>query len=193
MEPGRRTGRLRARGSVRKSHEVDALFSRLIPIACFVGSAHGPTDRRDLERHGRLGPAALAIEEFRADALAHKKLDESGLALRFLLTGPDALADAVGESWAAGRVLHTVTELRILVAGIATADITLAELAAGVFARETGHDPATSDDLTPRIFETPFRDRLAHSAVTFARDASGRLVASGPVVDLEHQLEPPKR
>jgi hypothetical protein len=62
-------------------------------------------------------------------------------------------------------------------------DRALVELAALVFALENGSDPSSSDDLTPDLFDMPWRDQVTGSHVTFHRDADDQLVAQGQVVD----------
>jgi hypothetical protein len=71
----------------------------------------------------------------------------------------------------------------------ATSDRLLVEVAAQAYADDVGHDPATTDDLTPSIFAAPFRDRLTDSSLKCRRDASGARVVEGPLTELEKRLE----
>jgi len=68
-------------------------------------------------------------------------------------------------------------------------DLVLAELAALLFADENVHDPATTDDLAPAIFASPFRDRVTGSPLSFRRDEQGELRADGPARDLLRELD----
>ena len=121
----------------------------------------------------------------RADAFRARMVEvrtqfgEGKWLLRDLVFVPSAASDDIGEEWAAIALPNYSARIRRLVGSIARADSTLVELAAAAFARESGRDPATSDDLTSSVFATPFRDRLTGSPVTFARDENGRLVAAG--------------
>ncbi len=65
----------------------------------------------------------------------------------------------------------------------------LIELAALAYATETGHDPKTSDDLTPLLFASSWRDRVTHSTVDFERAPDGTLVAHGPLTELQERFE----
>lgn len=76
-----------------------------------------------------------------------------------------------------------------LLACTAEGDRGLVELAALVFAAKNGRDPSSSDDLPPDLVDAPWRDRITGSGVTFRRDADGRLVAQGPVVDFVAALD----
>jgi hypothetical protein len=104
--------------------------------------------------------------------------------------------DQVAESIAATTAIVEINILRGAVSAIlrTTADVdrTLAELAALAFVTETGRDPASTDDLTPLVFEKPFRDRVTGSALKFRRDEKGEIVAEGPAVELLRKLEEEK-
>jgi hypothetical protein len=106
-----------------------------------------------------------------------------------VVLGPATFAEDMCDYVAAQCTAQHHWHLLVFVDGVARADCTLVELAAATFAHDAGRDPATSDDLTPSLFASPFRDRLTGSRVAFARDESGRLVASGPIVELKQRLD----
>jgi hypothetical protein len=94
----------------------------------------------------------------------------------------------IADHWAMMQI-ETTYELDEFIGDVATADRLLAEMAVATFQKQFDLYPKSSDDLTPFVFPVTFRDRLTKSGVTFRRDERGRLVASGPLVDLLSQIE----
>ena len=76
-----------------------------------------------------------------------------------------------------------------LVDGVRAVDLQIATVAALAFAHDAGRDPASTDELTPSIFATPFRDRVTGSPLAFRRDEHGKLVPDGPLVELGRELQ----
>lgn len=123
----------------------------------------------------RLGRFDGFLEEVRAARRTSKRWQSLAIVWR----SPDSAARILFD----GLFLNPVEPLAYVVHPLLWTDRALIELAALAYATEQGRDPATSDDLTPSLFATPWRDRVTHSAVTFHRDKDGWLVAAGPVID----------
>ncbi len=109
-------------------------------------------------------------------------------ALQRWLDSPDATADGAADSMASLSLVVVAKALDCLVERVADSEVGYAELAALAFASEVGRDPVSTDELTPTLFATPFRDRLTGAPLQFHRESDGRLVASGPVVDQARAL-----
>lgn len=169
-----------------KSSFVDELFARVDPnrscrrfnesmdrieAAFCTGSWN---DR--LDRVGRL-------QQQLAEASAGWK--EDGGWLRAMWSR-DAFGDAAID---AVMAVNSRQVIEVLVPAILQAERNLIEFAALAYATETGHDPKSSDDLTPLLFEKPWRDRVTGARVTFERDDDGNLVARGPLIDLQTRFE----
>lgn len=103
--------------------------------------------------------------------------------------GPDRVADAIATTMvgmASGSMLRGVVSRSLQT--LADAEIAFAELAALAFATEQHRDPTSTDELTPSLLATPFRDRVTGSSLSFRRDEQGELRAFGPAVDLANEL-----
>jgi len=108
--------------------------------------------------------------------------------IRSFLRGPAATADWIADHFATMRVNHAIY-VKELLGDFANEDRLLAESAAAAFAKQSGRDPESSDELTPYVFPTPFRDRLFGASVHFTRDANHALVATGALVDLLARID----
>jgi hypothetical protein len=105
-----------------------------------------------------------------------------------LLRGPAATADWAADHFGTMSVNHAI-HVEEFIGDVADEDRLLAESAAAGFAKQFGRDPDSSDELTPSVFPTPFRDRLFGSGLSFKRDEKHALIASGPLVDLLARIE----
>ena len=105
-----------------------------------------------------------------------------------IIRGPASTADWLANSLGSMRVSQMVC-IEEFIGDFANEDRLLAESAASAFAKQSGHDPVSTDELTPSIFPTPFRDRLFGSSVHFRRDANHALVATGALVDLLARID----
>jgi hypothetical protein len=110
----------------------------------------------------------------------------------FLLRGPASTAHSVASELGSMQVLHSI-HIEEFIGDFADEDRLLAEAAAAAFAKQFGRDPVSSDELTPYVFPTPFRDRLFASSVQFTRDANHALVATGALVDLLARIDDLKK
>jgi hypothetical protein len=125
------------------------------------------------------------LSDFRDELLETRRSAERWHAPQLVWRSPDT----------AGRILfdaHFLDPAEVpayVIRPLLWTDRALIELAALVFATENGRDPAASDELTPSIFATPWRDRVTGSAVAFHRDRDGWLVADGPVVELLPKID----
>jgi len=113
----------------------------------------------------------------------------------FILRGPAATADWLGDYFGSRRVIYTI-HVKEFLEDFGNEDRLLVESSAAAFAKQFGRDPESSDELTPFVFPTPFRDRLFGSAVSFRRDEKHALVATGPLVEMLARIDdlrhPPK-
>ncbi len=118
--------------------------------------------------------------------IAAKARSRDGFSMLWAYRSRGAFSDVI--------VDHLVTKspyyvLDMLIPSIINSERDLIELAALAFATETGRDPKSSDDLTPLLFPSPWRDRVTGAAVDFERHADGTLAARGPLIELQHRFE----
>jgi hypothetical protein len=124
---------------------------------------------------------------YREVRLLRRSRDDDSV-IWILLRGPASSADWFAERFGSVQASNAILVAEFL-GDFANEDRLLAESAAAAFAKQSGRDPDSSDELTPSIFPTPFRDRLFGASVHFTRDANHAWVATGPLVDLLARID----
>lgn len=129
-----------------------------------------------------------AADAVRREAIRVQRAKSHDLTIWVLLCGPDQATEWFAEGFSAMELDQT-GYLEEFICDLAQEDRLLAEQAASAFAKQAGHDPVSSEELTPTVFPTPFRDRLFDSSLIFTRNEKHELVASGPLADLLARLD----